>query len=920
MSGAAAVADEVPATRGPAPPPRPAVLAYPTPTSVHLLVLVLAVLAGGLFVGAWTYNIVAGGRWARGVAACFEGLPADPLEAQSVFEDCTAALERERAWSAAGGALVTLALAVILLLVHPAVVARRRGLRPLPAGLAATQGRVAELAAEAGVRRVPTVVVGRLSQVDAFSYGTPGRYRIALPPKLAVSVGHAALFDPVVRHELAHVRHRDVALAWFARAAWWAFWPVVLVPAAVSVVRGDLGVLGPYAWRAALVLLVVRLVADAMLRSREHDADLAAASPSVPGAGAASPGATDDGAGTGRDRLGDLRAVLVALPAARVRRGWRGLTAQHPTPAERVAVLDAPARLARSSWLDVLTVSFLAAASFPTVEAVAVAALTGTGQVDVARTVAAVVVGAPLGVVLALGQWRAALFGRLGGPGARVGVPALMVGTGLALGAAVDPQRLGGQPLGALDAETALLSLLLGAGALVVLTGLGELWADAAVRVRRATGHWLVAASCGVLVLVGATWGLALATFAVEQVDWPFALSALTASGAVALTAPCAALALAALAALVLRRGTSAPRVHGGQGVRGGQGVDGGQGGQGVHGVRGAPGWALERGERHHVPWPAGGPPGARAGLLVAAVASVAAVLVVVIAQAASSGDAPVERAQAYGLVASVAGGAALVALAAGGGARGAGLGLVVAPGAALLAAGGLVLVAPDLLGGGNAARLVRDAAPFAVVLGIAGAGLGAVPLPRGSRRTVALVTAVCAAVLCVGGATLVVEGRSRLFGEGLGLGALDPAAPDPAAPSSPDDAAERAYVQAAVPTVVAAFLALDQAVLAIDADTTLAPDARAARVRADTLPAVRAVQDAVAGAATGTARLDELHAHARTAGEQLGVGLRQYADALDAGDAVALQAAVGVIQAAVAERDEWVRQVTALQGELATP
>ncbi|GEL94947.1 hypothetical protein [Cellulomonas composti] len=98
-------------------PPRPRVLAYPTPTSVHLLVLVLAVLAGGLFVGSWSFNIAAGSRWARTVAACLEDPPADPFAAQAAFSACTSGVERERAASAVAGAVVVVLVALVMLVV-----------------------------------------------------------------------------------------------------------------------------------------------------------------------------------------------------------------------------------------------------------------------------------------------------------------------------------------------------------------------------------------------------------------------------------------------------------------------------------------------------------------------------------------------------------------------------------------------------------------------------------------------------------------------------------------------------------------------------------------------------------------------------------------------------------------------------------
>jgi hypothetical protein len=120
-------------------------------------------------------------------------------------------------------------------------------------------------------------MLGAAAQRDGFSYGTPGRYRIALPRAVAVRWRDASLFDPLVRHELAHVAHRDVALAWLARSVWYALAPLLAAPLLIIPVSGDRSLLPDYLWRAALLAVVVQLVSSALLRSREHDADLRAA-------------------------------------------------------------------------------------------------------------------------------------------------------------------------------------------------------------------------------------------------------------------------------------------------------------------------------------------------------------------------------------------------------------------------------------------------------------------------------------------------------------------------------------------------------------------------------------------------------------------------------------------------------------------
>ncbi|GEL94946.1 M48 family metalloprotease [Cellulomonas composti] len=752
---------------------------------------------------------------------------------------------------------------------------RRRGLRPLPAALATVEQRVGELALEAGVRRPPALLVGRLSQRDAFTFGLPGRYRVALPPKLAARHGDAALFDPVLRHELAHVRHHDVTLAWFARTVWWAYWPVLMVPAVASIARRDVGVLLPYLWRAALVLTVVRLVTAALLRAREHDADLAA------------------GSGPKLPALRQLLAGLVPAPVAPRRRPL----AQHPAVAERVAVLDQPARLARSSGVDALTVAFLAGTAFPSVMSVAVAGLTGTGRDDLARVVAALVVGAPLGVVLALGQWRASLFGRLGGPGARVGLPAVAVGIGLAVGGAIDPVLLAGAPLGAVRPQHIVASILVGTGATVLVTGAGELWAQAAPRVRRARTHWWAAALTGALVLAGATWLLDLTAFATEQIDWAFGITALSVSGSGVLTAGAALLAVGAAVPLWLRRGTTTAV---------------------------APAWALEAGD--DVPWP--GPRGPRLWTVLAAVlgSAASAVLVVALLHRAPSGvDDAVLRMQGYLLAAELAGAAVVLALSVVAGAPGAGAALGAAPVAALLAAGGLVLVAHDVLGGGRQAFwFVRDAAALGLLLGMLGAGVGA--LPRGgtgatsraatsraaTTRVLAPVLAAVCAVLVAGAAVgLAVQGRDRLYGAGM---AADTGSVDQ---TNADASADLVYAQVTAPALAGGFVRLSELTQALDADPTIPPARRAERVRSEVLPVVAELSDGVADDPGGSERVAQIHEHARTAVAFYEHGLTAYADALDAGDQAALVAAATVVGQGAAERDRWTTLVVALQGDL---
>ena len=77
----------------------------------------------------------------------------------------------------------------------------------------------------------------------------PGIHRRA-PAALVVRWRDRRLFDPVVSHELAHLRHGDVALAWLTTSVWFALAPLLRSPPIVGLASGSFAVPG-YAWRAA---------------------------------------------------------------------------------------------------------------------------------------------------------------------------------------------------------------------------------------------------------------------------------------------------------------------------------------------------------------------------------------------------------------------------------------------------------------------------------------------------------------------------------------------------------------------------------------------------------------------------------------------------------------------------------------------
>src|SRR5919108_3278395 len=363
-----------PAAPAPADRPRPDVLAYPSPTTWRFLVFLAALLSAGVFVGNWLHNQVHYREWLTVVVRCnAEALRQPDATGPSV----SAAIARERAaspcrgavdrrWAAfmVAGAGAAGAAGLVVLYLAPGVVERRRRLRPLPPELRSAADRVAALAGDAGLARAPAVVLGDAALRDGFSYGTPGRYRIALPRGVAVRWRNAPLFDPLVRHELAHVAHRDVALSWLARSVWYALAPLLAVPPVVILLSGDRSILGDYLWRAVLFAVMVQLVSSALLRSREHDADLRAAKAGGPEA---------------------VAALLARVPDPGAAPWYRRLAANHPSPSMRRAVLARPELAAGVTFLDGFTAAFLATLTVPLVSFALVAFLMRSGRSDLAR-------------------------------------------------------------------------------------------------------------------------------------------------------------------------------------------------------------------------------------------------------------------------------------------------------------------------------------------------------------------------------------------------------------------------------------------------------------------------------------------------------------------------------------------------------
>lgn len=301
----------------------------------------------------WLYGLVTAGLFSIGVAAgnlffagnrslvfpfevakahCEQAFP-DPFNDVSTLDGFTECLQRPAAISGlvvlAGGMLV-LAGALALMVVLPLVDRWRSGWRHNQLRVPAAQQRFDRLCDESGLhdrsglfgRRRPGLFVAGPPVRQAFTTALPGRRPIVVLPA-AVALGHAdsRRFDPIVRHELAHVLARDVTWVSALRGLLWVTVPAIIIGAIPDLFAVE-AVNTPSATtfvEAIVLVAATATLAAALLRAREHEADRYTA---------------DAGSGS-------ALAQLLASAATRTRRRAlvRRILATHPDPAARISAL-----------------------------------------------------------------------------------------------------------------------------------------------------------------------------------------------------------------------------------------------------------------------------------------------------------------------------------------------------------------------------------------------------------------------------------------------------------------------------------------------------------------------------------------------------------------------------------------------------
>lgn len=308
------------------------VLEYPAGTTIRLSLLVAVVLTAGVFVGDWLYLGSANGSPQTVAPAGWLLVPP----------------------------LLALGALLFLVVINPAILERRNRLVRVPSdvGQVAHQ-RLKRLSSRAELEVPPRLMwnpeaAGGAARV----YGLPGNYRIAIAPALiGAARRRPEVFDTVLRHELAHIRNHDVVPLVAARNSGFVVSVLLAAPVVWRVVDHDLSLLPDFLWRAALIVVLVRGIRTAVLRSREHYADVRAASWS--------------------DEPLQITEVLTAYrrqtrdPAPRsLPVNWFSL---HPDVGQRTAIVRNPQLLGRPGIGEMLALGLLPAASQPLVEELLVA-------------------------------------------------------------------------------------------------------------------------------------------------------------------------------------------------------------------------------------------------------------------------------------------------------------------------------------------------------------------------------------------------------------------------------------------------------------------------------------------------------------------------------------------------------------------
>jgi len=399
---------------------RSGVFALPVSTSFRFTLLIAAVAASSFFVYQGIYLATPRGPALislmlrcrnQALAPHLSGVIATNNALQQAAVCYSGGERAEGLWSLLGvGVLLVVTGAIFL--TQPWWYRRRRHLTELTGADAADLvSRLEGVRQRARTGPVVWLLQPFDARLSAFAFGWPRRRFVAISGGAAVAaVRKPAAFDAVIMHELAHIKNRDIDQTYLALAIWRAFVVAALLPLAVLLIFSRvLSEPQQLIWRVAVTALIVYSLRNAILRSREFDADARARQ-------------LDPGTALG--------TVLAGMPV-RTGRRIRHLGWTHPSGQERAAALLDPAPLYRFGFWDGLAVGLVAALGASAAHEILVLLTTAVG---IRYVVTAIIFAAFAGPAVAVAMWRRQLVEA--DPGVVKGWAA---GPGLGLGLALGP-------------------------------------------------------------------------------------------------------------------------------------------------------------------------------------------------------------------------------------------------------------------------------------------------------------------------------------------------------------------------------------------------------------------------------------------------------------------------------------------------
>ena len=396
------------------------IFTLPATTSFRFALLAVAVTASSVFVYQGIYLASPRGAvWQSKTLSCLSQALARPSGLSGAFGAaleqaaiCRSHADRAEALWALLGVSLLVVLAVTLYWIQPWWYRRLKRLSVLTREEAPTLlGRLEQLRRQAGVGRIVWLLQPFNVNVSAFTFGRFRRRYVTISGGAAVTaVRQPATFDAVVLHELAHIKNRDIDQTYLAVVIWRAFVIGALLPMVVLlIVSRQLDPPQRVLWRTALLALIVYLLRNWVVRSREFDADarVRVIAPDT-----------------------SLAHVLAAAPTRR-KQLFRQLSWLHPSNQQRAAALLNPEPLFRCGVWDGIALGVVAALGASAAQDIGFL-LTATSPLG---SLASAAIFAPfVAAALVATMWRSRLLPTE--TAAPIGWP---VGLGLGIGLAVGP-------------------------------------------------------------------------------------------------------------------------------------------------------------------------------------------------------------------------------------------------------------------------------------------------------------------------------------------------------------------------------------------------------------------------------------------------------------------------------------------------